>query len=112
MISFTLDVISSSFDSLGPSFPSSYESLSLKTQYPDWVEEAVNYIYTKRANDFLHFIGVKVYVCSESQHVGSSLLFRGGILHTILVKIGCSWKLTIGIRPANNSEPCCYILDG
>lgn len=105
MISFTLDVISSSFDSLGPSFPSSYESLSLKTQYPDCVEEAVNYIYTRRANDFLHFTGVKVYVCSESQHVGSSLLFRGGILHTILVKIGCSWKLTIGIRPANNSEP-------
>ena len=97
--------MSSSFDSLGPSFLSSYESLSLKTQYPDCVEEAVNYIYTKRANDFLHLTRVKVYVCSESQHVGSSLLFRGGILHTILVKIGRSWKLTIGIRPANNSEP-------
>lgn len=53
--------MSSSFDSLGPSFLSSYESLSLKTQYPDCVEEAVNYIYTKRANDFLHFTGVKVY---------------------------------------------------
>lgn len=92
--------MSMSFDSLGPSFPSSCESLSLKTQYPDCVEEAVNYIYTKRANDFLHFTGVKVYVCSDYL-----LLFRGGILHTILVKIGRSWKLTIGIRPANNSEP-------